>query len=299
MVTVDCHLHLTLTPEQVPDWWMQEMFRPYGGEFESTDGAWMVDLLDRTGIDVGLVQGADLRRTTFHPDYPLEHEVFVPNDYTAAEVAKFPDRLLGVACIDPFRDLPGAVLELERCVQELDFRSLKLVASYQHYPVNDRRLYPLYEKCIELDIPVHIFTGWTPTITAMLEYANPVLLDDLGMDFRDLRVIVVISGPWLDQGIALVAKHPNFYADMCTVGGGQEGTYDALSKLRMLGAADRVLYGSNNSDKAELGEKVAALPELYRQINTVADRRGDEPFTDAEIEGMLGGTAAKLFKIPT
>ena len=47
MVTVDCHLHLTETPSQVPDWWMAEMYRPFGGgPYGSTDGAWMVDLLD-------------------------------------------------------------------------------------------------------------------------------------------------------------------------------------------------------------------------------------------------------------
>ena len=180
MVTVDCHLHLTEVPEQVPHWWMQELYRPYGVEYGNTDGAWMVDLLDRSGIDIGMVQGSDIRRTTYHPDHPDEYEVYVPNDYTADQVAMYPDRLKGVACIDPMRGIPWAVEELERCVKELDFRALKLVPSYQLYSPNDRSLDPLYEKAIELDIPVHFFTGWTPIINASLELGDPFLLDGVG-----------------------------------------------------------------------------------------------------------------------
>ena len=78
MVTVDCHLHLTEVPEQVPHWWMQELYRPYGGEYGNTDGEWMVDLLDRSGIDIGMVQGSDIRRTTFHPDHPTSTRCTYP-----------------------------------------------------------------------------------------------------------------------------------------------------------------------------------------------------------------------------
>jgi len=298
MVTVDCHLHLTETPEQVPDWWMQEMYRPYQADYTSTDGRWMVGLLDTSGVDIGMVQGGDIRRTTWHPDYPDEHEVFVPNDYTAEQVALFPDRLKGVACIDPLRGVPAAVLELERCVKELDFRALKLVTSYQHYSPADRQLDPIYEKCLELDIPVHIFTGWTPTINAMFEYGDPMLLDDVGRRYRDLKVIVVINWPWIDLAIGMVAKHPNFYADMCHFAGGTpEKLYEALAQLNSYVALDRVLYGSDNSDKVRVGREDATVPDLYRAANGVAAARGEPQFTEAEMAAVMGGTAAKIYKI--
>jgi predicted TIM-barrel fold metal-dependent hydrolase len=299
MVTIDCHLHLTLTPEQVPGWWMRELYKPYGGEFGNTDGAWMVDLLDTSGIDIGMLQGGDIRRTTWHPDYPEEHELFVPNDYTAEQVALFPDRLKGYVCIDPMRDIQNAVSEIERCVAELDFRAVKLVASYQDYAPNDHLLDPIYNTCLELDIPVHIFTGWTPTITARPEYADPVLLDEVGRRFRDLKLIVAMGWPWMDQCVLLVAKHPNFYADMYHFSeGGPEPLYDALAKFRSLSAIDRVLYGSNNSDKVRVGRAEATVPEVYRSVNQVAEARGEDPFTDQEMDAIMGGTAAKIYKIP-
>jgi predicted TIM-barrel fold metal-dependent hydrolase len=298
MVTVDCHLHLTETPSQVPDWWMAEMYRPYGGVFGSTDGAWIVDMLDRSGVDVGLVQGGDIRRTTWHPDFPEAHDVFVPNDYTAEQVARFPDRLKGVVCIDPMRDMGAALEELDRCVVELDFRALKLVASYQHYSANDRRLDPLYERCNKLDIPVHIFTGWTPTITAKPEHADPVLLDEVGRRFRDLKLIMAVGVPWIDQCVLLAAKHPNFYLDMYHFSEmGPEPLYETLAFIRSLGAIDRVLYGSNNSDKVRMGSADATVPDVYRAVNSVALARGGDPFTDEEMASILGGSAARIYKI--
>ena len=298
MVTIDCHLHLTLTPEQVPDWWMREIYRPYGGEFGSTDGPWMVDLLDRSGVDVGMLQGADLRRTTWHPDHPEEHEVFVPNDYTAEQVALFPDRLKGVVCIDPIRDVQAGVAELERCVVNLDFRALKLVCSYQDYAPNDRRLDPIYEKCLELDIPVHIFTGWTPTIGAKLEYADPVLLDEVGRRYRNLKLIVALGWPWIDQCILLIAKHPSFYADMYHFSEmGPEPLYETMKKFRSLGAVDRIMYGSNNSDKVRVGREESTVPDVYRSVNAVASERGEEPFSEEEMAAIMGGAAARIYKI--
>ena len=300
MVTVDCHLHLTEVPEQVPHWWMKEMYRPYGSEYGSTDGEWMVNLLDASGIDIGMVQGSDIRRTTSHPDHPDEYEVYVPNDYTARQVSLYPDRLKGVASIDPMRSVPWALEELERCVKELDFRALKLLPSYQLYSPNDRRLDPIYEKAIELDIPVHFFTGWTPIINASLDLADPFLLDDVGRRFRDLKVIVYINWPWVDKGILMVAKHPNFYADLCYFAGGTpEPLHDALAMLKSYVAIDRVMYGSDNSDKVRVDRDFVGVPELYQRVNDVADQRGSELFSDEELAGIMGGNAARLYKLGT
>lgn len=292
MVTIDIHLHLAQIPEQIPKWWADELYRPFGLEFTPTDGKAVVELLDKASIDKGCIMGADYRRTTHHPDYPSEHEVFVSNDYIAAEVRKYPDRLLGIASVDPIRDPQAAVLELERCVKDLDMRVLKLYPTYNHFYPADERLTPLYEKAIELDIPVHFHMGWTPLINAPMKYQDPVLLDDVGIKFRQLKVIVAHLGyPWVDQGICLVAKHPNFYCDMAYwCGFGPEYLYQALLKLKSLSAINRVLYGSENLC-------TVTFPNVYRNVNSTAERLGLPKITDEEMANIMGGTAAKLYKI--
>ena len=288
MVTIDCHLHVTEVPEQAPAWWVKEMYAPWGGEVESVDGSAIVDHLDTTGFDIGMIQGGDIRRTTFHPDFPNERRVYADNDYVAGQVAQSGGRLYGVVGLDPLRDVPAAVLELERAVRELDFRLLKMVPTYHHYSPDDQRLYPLYEKGLELDIPVMIHMGWTATINSAMEFQNPVQLDAVGRRYRDLRVIVAHLGyPWVGEGIGVVAKHPNFYAEMAGwTAWGPDVLAKALIKLKELGAINKVVFGSDNSDSRE----------LYSDARDIAANLGTE-ITDKEMAGIMGTTAAGLFNI--
>ena len=292
MVTVGIHIHLAEIPDQVPQWWAEELYRPFGLEFPPTNGKAAVELLDQAGVDVGCAMVADYRWTTHHPGHPSEHEMLISNDYVAGEVRKYPDRLVGVASVDPLRDPQGAVLELERCVKELGMRALKLYPTYNHFYPADERLFPIYEKAMEIDIPVHFHMGWTPLINAPMKYQDPVLLDDVGIQFRSLKVVVAHLGyPWVDQGICLVAKHPNFYCDMAYWAGfGSEVLYQASLKLKSLNAIGRVLYGSENVC-------TTVFPEVYRRVNETASKLGLPQITDEEMAGNMGGNAAKIYKI--
>ncbi len=298
MITIDCHLYLSVFPGQVPEWWMNEMYRIYGGEWVSLDGQATVERLDSAGIDVGIVQGADIRRTSWHPDHPDDHNMHTPNEYVAQEVAKHPGRLYGQVTVDPLRDPQDALAETERLVKQDGFVSLALKTAYHDHAINDRRVYPFYEKCIELDIPVDLFTGWTPIIAAPLKYSNPILLDDVGRELRDLKVVFYLAYPWIDEGIAVLARHPNFYVDLAFFGGGSpEQLYDVLLKIKDFGAIDRALYGSDGNDKVRIGKSVATVPEIYRAVNEVAAQRGTTAITDEELEAIMGGTANRLYKL--
>lgn len=298
MLTVDCHLHLTESAEQAPIWWMEELYRPYGGDYVWTDGAAIVRILDRAGVDVGMVQGSDIRRTTYHPDFPDQRNLYVPNDYTARQVARFPDRLIGVANIDPLRDVRAGVIEQRRCVEELGFKSSKFLPTYQNYYIDDPAVAPMLESCLELDIVAHVNTGYSPTITAALRYGHPERLDRIGIRYRDLRVLVYVNFPYVDEGIAVVARHPNFYADIAYfVGAVPESLFDALDKLRGLDALDRVVYGSDNNDKDRTGGGQRIGTHLLDELNGVAERRDREPFVAAQIEGIVGGNARRLYKL--
>ena len=295
--TVDILLYLSETPEQTPIWWMEELYRPYGGSYSWTNGAALVDILDANGIDVGLAHGSDIRRTTFHPDHPLEHEVYVSNDYTAEQCALNPGRLYGVACVDALRDVPATVLELDRCFSELNFRAMKLLPTYHHHDPGNRALDPVYEKCIEYDIPIHTHTGWTPIINAPMKHARPVLLDELGIRYRELKMMVYLAFPYLDEGVAVVARHPNFYADLSYFAGGDPAAlYDVLMKLKSLSALDRAVYGSDNNDKAKSGPGGVAS-QIFAAVNEIAAQRGTAPITAAKMDGIMGNTAAGLLKL--
>lgn len=293
MPTVDCHLHLGVIDQHTPSWWWWEQF---GFEPVSIDGAAIVEFLDSAGLDVGMVQGGDIRRNTFNPDNPHDRNMHVPNEFTARQCEMYPDRLYGVIGVDPLLDVEESLHEIDRCVEEYDFRVLKLLPTYHHYRPDDRRLDPFYERCLFHDIPVQIHLGWTRTINTTMEHQRPVYLDRIGREFPDLKLIVAHLGhPWVDEGIAVVAKHPNFYTEMS--GWAAHGMaphqpveeiYKALKKLKYYNCLDKVMFGSDNSD----------CVDIYPLANEMSyEQDGVELYNKETLSRVMGGTAAELFKI--
>lgn len=145
------------------------------------------------------------------------------NDEVAKLIKKFPDVFIGGwAMIDPWRG-KAAVRELERCVKELGLLGLKFQAAAQAFFPNDRRFYPLYEKCVELKIPVSFHTGTTGLGAGMpggngirLAYVRPVpYIDDVAADFPELTIVMIHPAwPWHEEQIAVLLHKANVYADL-------------------------------------------------------------------------------------
>lgn len=139
------------------------------------------------------------------------------NDYIAACVRADPEHLIGFASVNPaYRGPKAAADELERAVTELGLSGVKLYPMYQHWAVNDREVvWPVFARAADLGIPVMIHQAGSTRIDAKLELGRPAMLDDIGRDFRDLRVIIAHCGlPWTDEALFLLTKHPNFYAEL-------------------------------------------------------------------------------------
>ena len=149
MITIDVHAHLTssrhLDPENPVDL----------GFLESMSGLsigedFPVELLlsemDKGGIQITVIQG-----------HAPNSGVLNANDELAAIVREHPDRLAAFAGVNPFEG-KKAVEELEHCVKELGFKGC---GEFGYMDFLDERCSPIYEKCIELDVPILIHTGFT------------------------------------------------------------------------------------------------------------------------------------------
>lgn len=162
----------------------------------------MVEQMDRAGIDVVLL-------TAWHRPGGFA----ISNDEVAAIVREFPGRFVGIASVDlehPMR----AVAELDRAVGELGFKGLRMLPWLWNRPPSDALYYPLYVKCIELDIPFCTQVGHTgPRMPS--EPGRPVpYLERVALDFPELRIVGGHIGyPWTDEMIGQVWKHDNVYID--------------------------------------------------------------------------------------
>jgi predicted TIM-barrel fold metal-dependent hydrolase len=135
------------------------------------------------------------------------------NDAVADLVRGNPERLVGVAAVDLLRPM-DAVRELRRCVRDLGFRALRILPWLWNLPPNDRRYYPLYAECIELDIPFCLQVGHTGPLCPS-EPGRPIpYLDEVALDFPDLTIVAGHLGyPWTAEMISLATKYPNVYID--------------------------------------------------------------------------------------
>jgi uncharacterized protein len=142
------------------------------------------------------------------PEGPL-----ISNDEVASFVAAHPSRFTGIASVDLLRPM-AAVRELRRAVKTLGMRALRILPWLYGLPPNDRRYYPLYAECVELNIPFCLQVGHAGPMRAS-EPGRPIpYLDEVALDFPDLVIVAGHIGyPWTQEMIALSTKYPNVYID--------------------------------------------------------------------------------------
>jgi hypothetical protein len=78
-------------------------------------------------------------------------------------------------------------------------------------PINDKKMYPVYAKCVELGIPVFVCAG-VPGPRLPFAPQRVELIDEVMYDFPEL-VFVTRHGcePWTDLAVKLMVKWPNLY----------------------------------------------------------------------------------------
>ncbi len=202
------------------------------------------------------------------------------NDDIAEYTRAFPERFVGVATVDLRKPL-AAVRELERAVLELGCKALRIVPWLWQLPPNHRLYYPLYVKCIELDIPFCTQVGHTGPLMPS-ETGRPVpYLDEVALDFPELRIVAGhIGHPWTDEMIGVAWKHDNVYIDTSAYLP-RYYPQQLLQFMRSYGA-DKVLFGSN-FPQLSLQRCMAQVQELG---------------LSAEVQGkFLGGNAQRVFKL--
>jgi uncharacterized protein len=78
-------------------------------------------------------------------------------------------------------------------------------------PINDKRFYPIYAKCIELDIPICLTTGVPGPRVPML-CQKTELLDEVCWFFPELKIVMRHGAePWDALAVKLMLKWPNLY----------------------------------------------------------------------------------------
>lgn len=174
------------------------LFRDAGaqmGQARSADE--IIDMMDRHGVAIAQI--------SIDPRTP---------EPALALFERHPGRFFGAVRVDPNEGME-AVRALERTVRaaprHVKSAALSPCLLYPQVPINDKKAYPVYAKCIELDIPINILVG-VPGPRVPMDCQNPYYLDEVCWFFPDLKIVMRHGGdPWTDLCVKLLLKWPNLF----------------------------------------------------------------------------------------
>ncbi len=107
------------------------------------------------------------------------------------------------------------VREIGEYLENGFIKGLKFYPGYEPFYPNDTRLKLMYEMAIEYDVPVMFHSGDTYAPNGKVKYSHPLHIDDLAVDYPDLKIVIChVGNPWIKDCMEVVYKNKNVYADI-------------------------------------------------------------------------------------
>ena len=162
-------------------------------------------------------------------------------------VAKFTEtslRFIFVASVDPldedYRD------QLTYVHKTLGAKMLKLGPIYQGIHPQDKKYHYIYEYCQKYNLPIITHMATTFTSGVPLEYAKPILMDEIACQYPDLKIILAHMGhPWEAEAIATIRRHKNLFADISALYYRPWQFYNSMRLLEEYMTEHKVFFGSD------------------------------------------------------
>ena len=244
----------------------------------SSDPKAFLNFLDELGIErAGLINYVSPDVIGFPADV---------NDWIARYCSAEPKRLLAFGSVHPkYADDAGA--EVDR-LAKIGIRGLKIHPSHQLIAPNAYRdglgsQAAIYERAQANAIPVMIHTGTSIFPGARNIYAQPMLADDVAIDFPNLVIILAHGGRplWMNEAFFLVRRHPNMYIDISGIP--PQKLMESFPRLEEI--ADKVLWGTDWPGPGVPG--IRGNIETFRGL----------PLSAAAKQKILYDNAARLFPV--
>lgn len=207
------------------------------------------------------------------------------SDWTARYCSASPARLIAFGSVHP-RCVADAGAEVDR-LAKIGIRALKIHPPHQLFSPNAYRngfgpLAKVYERAQAIGLPVMIHTGTSLFPGARNIYAQPLLADDVAVDYPDLVIVLAHGGRplWMDEASFLVRRHKNMYMDISGIPP-QKLLLDYFPRLEEI--ADKVLFGTDwpGFGVRDVGENITKFKTL--------------PLSEAAQRKILYDNAARLF----
>jgi predicted TIM-barrel fold metal-dependent hydrolase len=127
-------------------------------------------------------------------------------------IKRYPDRFFGCVNGDPNEGMKG----IENIVRAYETHGVKAITMFPagcfpQVAINDKKMYPIYAKACELDIPVFVCTG-IPGPRLKFAPQHVELVDEVMYDFPELTYVSRHGcEPWTELMVKLMLKWPGLH----------------------------------------------------------------------------------------
>jgi predicted TIM-barrel fold metal-dependent hydrolase len=275
---VDVHLHAARLPTVKPAWhqWSHEFGDPalrdriYDADGR-VDPAEFDTYLGEQGVDVALLLA----------EYSPKATGIQPVEDLLPLTGHNPDRLKLIANINPHLHYPVDE-ELQRQL-DLGAVACKIHPVHGGFPANDRALYPAYALCQSAGIPVVVHSGTSTFPGSTNAFADPVLLDDVLRDFRELTIALAHGGRgwWYDAAAFLALSNERVWIELSGLPPSRLREYYSRHNWNRL--VRRMIFGTD----------WPGVPGIARNARAVAALCPDEETAAL----VLAGNAARVYNL--
>ena len=148
-------------------------------------------------------------------------------------------------------------------------------------PLNDKKWYPIYATCVELDLPISITVG-VPGPRIPMAPQKVELLDEVCWFFPELKFVMRHGAePWVDLAVKLMLKYPNLY--YCTSAFAPKHYPKAIIDYANKRGADKIMY-------AGYFPMGLSLERIFTEMQNV-------PFRDHVWPKFLRENAIRVFQL--
>ena len=263
--------------------------------------------MDATGVDIQIISPSIMQQCTYsvEPEEAIKMDR-LGNDRVAEDVARHPDRLVGLGSL-PLHDVALSAAELERCVRDLKLRGVIISSHINGVELGDERLRPFWAKAEALGAVIFIHPAGNAdprmkknrlmiTVGQPLEeaYAMSSLVYEGVMDeFPKLKILVAHGGGYLPF---YTGRHDNDYR----YGRSPHLKGDFSSYLPRF-FYDTVLFNPDMLEflatKVPMSHLMLASDYPFAEKQPVEYVRRAKKISKKDQDAILGANAAKLFGV--
>ncbi len=221
-----------------------------------------LEAMDRHGIAIGLAG--------------------LGNPATVDALRRHPDRFVSGLEVDP-NDIGGTVRAIRDAHAAIGIVAVTTFPAgcNPQVPVSDRRYYPVYQTCVDLDLPIVVNAGIAgPRVPS--ECQHVMHFDQVCYDFPDLRIVMRHGAePWEDLAVKLMIKWPGLH--YMTSAFAPKYYPSAIVEYANTRGTEKVMYAGYYPMGLDLDRIFAELPKV--------------PFRDHVWSYFLRENAMTVFKL--